>query len=344
MSLRPNTQHEAISLKRRFFSLPTLLFFLIAIALIYFLATRFDLDRDRILENLRTTDPWLYLLAFLAYYLSFGVRGLRWRILARNAGIHDSPDARLPSVTRASQMILMGWFVNSIAPLRLGDAYRAYAFSEDSGGGFSWSLGTVLAERVLDMATVFVLIVVGVAWFSVTRSSGGTVYILGAAFLMAVTLAVPLAIMKGYGARLARFLPRRFEASYHRFHKGALGSLKQLPVLMLLGLIAWLLEVGRLYFVVHAMDLSISLPLVVLAALGHAVLSTVPSPGGIGAVEPGVTGILVLGLERNDAVSAALVDRSITYASVIVIGLIVFLLWHVSHARRSRRESPPPDA
>ena len=341
MSLRRNNQHHAVSLKQRFFSLPTVLSFGVAITFIYFLATRFDLEWGKTWDNVRGMDLLLYLLAFGLYYTSFGFRGLRWRLLARNAGIDELPGTRLPSALRFSQMVIIGWFVNSVTPLRLGDAYRAYAFSEDSKGSFSWSLGTVLAERVMDMATVLFLIVIGVAWFSATRDSGGVVYIAGAALVMALALGALLAIMKGYGIRLARLLPGRFEGAYHRFHRGALGSLRQLPVLFLLGLIGWLLEAGRLYFTVQALELSITIPLVLVVALGHAVLSTVPTPGGVGAVEPGVTGLLVLGLEleRHDAVSVVLVDRSITYLSVIVVGGLVFFLWQLARAR-SRDAAP----
>ena len=344
MSSTTDNQRHAVSLKRRIFSLPTLLSFAVAIALIYFLTTRFDLDWSKAWDNVRNMNAWLYLLALALYYLSFIFRGLRWQVLAQNAGIHELPQARLPSVLRFSQLIVMGWFVNSVSWLRMGDAYRAYAFSEDSGSGFSWSLGTILAERAMDIATILVLIVVAVAWFSVTSDTGGTGYILLAllaALLMAVALGALLAIMKGYGARLARLLPGRFEAAYHLFHKGTLGSLRQLPVLFVLGLAGWLLEGGRLYFVVQALGLPIGVPLVLIVALAHAILSTVPTPGGIGAVETGVTELLLLGgLALHDAGSVVLVDRSITLVSVIVIGGIMFLLWQFTHSRRRRYLTP----
>lgn len=330
---------RSVSLRRRILSLPTLLSFAVAAGVILFLATRFDLDWARTWDNVRGMDPWLYLAALALYYLSFVFRGLRWRVLARNAGLEESPDATMPSALRFSQLILIGWFVNSVAWLRLGDAYRAYAFSEDSGGGFSWSLGTVLAERVLDMIVVLALVIVGVTLFSATRDSGNLGYIVAAAFAMAAGLGGVVVLMKGYGARLARLFPSRFEAAYHRFHQGTLGGLKEIPVLFALGVFAWLLEVARLYFVVQALDLTISIPLVLVVALGHAILSTVPTPGGVGAVEPGVTGLLVLGMARHDAVSVVLVDRSITYVSVIVLGGLAFLLWQASHVRR-RRHGP----
>ena len=339
MNLHANGQRPTATFRKCVFSLPSLLFFAVALALVYFLATRFDLDRERIWDNVRTMDLRLYVLAFVLYYSSFIFRGIRWRLLARNAGIQEFPGARLPSILRFSHLIILGWFVNSVAWLRAGDAYRAYAFAEESGGHFSWSLGTVLAERVVDMVTVLVLIIIGVALFSLSRDSSGAAYLVGAAFLMAVALAVLLTIMKGYGTRAARFLPGRLEIAYHRFHAGALGSLSQLPIVLVLGLAGWLLEVGRLYFVVQALDLSIGIPLALVVALGNGVLSTVPTPGGVGAVEPGVTGLLVLGMARDDAVSAVLVDRSITYLSVIAIGFLLFVLWQASSGRRRRGET-----
>jgi uncharacterized protein (TIRG00374 family) len=340
-------QTIATSLKRRFFSFPTLLSFAIAAAFILFLATRFDLDWSATWSNVRKMDPLLYLLAFSLYYLSFAFRGRRWQMLARNADdtSGDSLRVKIPSVFQCARFILIGWFVNSIAWLRLGDAYRAYAFAEESRGKFSWSLGTVLAERVLDMFIIFGVLIVSVVAYllTTTRDSATSGYILLASSLMVLALIVILGLMKLYGARLARLLPGRFQTDYNRFQQGTLGSFKQLPILFALGLAGWLLEMTRLYFVVQALDMNISLPLVAIVALGHAMLSSVPTPGGVGAVEPGMTGLLLLGLERHDAASVALVDRSITYVSVIIVGGLVFLARQVAQARMHRRRALAPE-
>ena len=145
MTDSPDNQSQPPSVRRRLLSVPTLLVFAVAGAFVVFLATRFNIDWEATWSNVRGMNPWLYALAFLLYYLSFGFRGLRWRILARNARLGEAPEERLPSALRCSQLILIGWFVNSVTLFRLGDAYRAYAFSEESKRGFSWSLGTVLA-------------------------------------------------------------------------------------------------------------------------------------------------------------------------------------------------------
>jgi uncharacterized protein (TIRG00374 family) len=61
------------------------------------------------------------------------------------------------------------------------------------------------------------------------------------------------------------------------------------------------------------------------------------TPGGLGVVETGITGLLMLSLAQSDAISVALLDRSISYVSVIILG-IVSLIYH----RRvvARRKSP----
>ena len=331
------TRSITSALRRRLLSLPTLLSLAVAAAFIILLASQADLDWGRTWENVRGIDLRLYLVGLALYYLSFGFRGLRWRILAKNAAINSTPGSELPSILRFSQLIVIGWFVNSIGWLRVGDAYRAYGLSNIVGGNFSLSLGTVLAERVTDMVTVLGLVAVAVVWYSATREFAEVYYIALIALAMAAVLAGLLLAMKGYGHRIARLLPGRFEEAYCRFQQGALGSLQHLPAVFALGVGGWLLEAGRLYFVVKALNLEIDLPLVLIVALGGAILSTVPTPGGIGAVEPGLISLLVLGLERSDAASVVLIDRTITYVSVLIIGGLVFLLWQLSLARRPKR-------
>ena len=324
------------SIRRRVFSWPTLLSYGVAIALIGLLVARFDLDWGETWQSIRSINPWLYGLAIIAYYVSFVFRGARWRILARNAESRRPELTRLPSTISTSVLIVIGWFVNSVAWLRLGDAYRAYAYSEDSGASFSWSLGTLLAERLLDMVTVAALIVVSVLLLTLTSGLAISGYIVLAALLMTVLIALVVIAMRFYGTRLARLLPARLEEAYDRFHRGTLGSLDHLPTVLSLGLIGWLLEMARLYLVMQALDIDAGLALIPVVALGHAILSTVPTPGGVGAVEPGVTGLFLLELSRPDAVAATITDRSITYLSIVLIGGILFLARQLVRIRKAK--------
>ncbi len=330
-------QPSADSFRRRLFSPSALIALAITIALVGLIATRFNQDWSGTWETVRSTNPWLYAAGLFVYYLSFAFRGLRWRMLARNAGIGAEPGTRLPSTSECARLIVVGWFVNAVAWLRLGDAYRAYRFSQDSHGRFSKSLGTILAERALDTATILVILAAAAVGLAATYGITASAYVLAAAVALTAALAALLVTMKFHGIRLARLLPERLEQSYRRFHEGTLGSFKNLPSLVLLGLVGWALEIMRLYFVIEAVGLSVGLPLLVLAALGHAILSIVPTPGGVGAVEPGLTGLLAISLARPDAVAVTLLDRSITYVSVIGIGGAAFAWGQVRLAKSRAR-------
>ena len=328
-----------VSLTQRIFSIPTLLSFGVAAGVIFFLATRFELDWGATWRGVRDMNPWLYLLALALYYLSFVFRGMRWNILAANAAASGGENPRALSTPHTSQLIVIGWFVNSVTWLRMGDAYRAYAFAEDSKSSFSWSLGTLLAERVMDMVIVAAIILVAAAALALTQGQAVSVYIIVMASAMTVAIVALALFMKTYGERAANFLPGRVKAAYHRFSQGTLGSFRRMPLAMFLGLLGWILEMGRLYFVLAALGMEFSLVLVPIVAVGHAILSTVPTPGGVGAVEPGVTGLLLIELAAPAAAAVTIVDRSITYLSVIVIGALLFALRQALNIRRSRKRA-----
>ena len=316
-----------------------MLLFAVFAAFVYFLLTQFQADWGATFDAIAHMNPWYYLLAFALYYATFILRGQRWRMLARNTGELDAlPRGRLPTVLATSTYILIGWFVNSVTWLRMGDGYRAWLFARGSGGGFSWGLGTVLAERVLDVASMLLILVASALLLSTTSVSKVALTVIWLTLAVVIVSLFVLLAMKMWGRRFARFLPSRFEEEFNRFQSGTLGSMKQMPTVIALGGAAWLLEVARLYFVVQALGLDVSMALIAIAALSAAILSTVPVPGGVGFVESGIIGVLLLALSRPEAISIALVDRSITFVSVIVIGGVVFLASQVWQARR--RSSP----
>jgi uncharacterized protein (TIRG00374 family) len=152
--------------------------------------------------------------------------------------------------------------------------------------------------------------------------------------------------MRNYGERLARHLPDRLEEMYHPLQVGALGSFKarQLPLQFTLGVIGWALEIGRVYFVAESLGLDIGFFVIMSAALTIAVLSTIPTPGGFGFVEGGLTGVLIfLGLGHTEALTLTIVDRSISWISIIITGGTLFATWQTFMARRSRKSNGSPD-
>ena len=116
-------QSAPVSIKGRAFSVPALVSLTLAGAFLAFLATRFDVDLGDAWNHVAGSNPWYLALALLVHYTTFPIRGARWRLLLRNTQGGDAP---VPGVSYFSQLILLGWFANSVSWFRLGDAYRAY--------------------------------------------------------------------------------------------------------------------------------------------------------------------------------------------------------------------------
>ena len=323
------------SVARRFLSLPTLVSFAVVVALVTLLGTRFDVEWSRTGEVLSSANPWWFVLAIAVHYTTFIFRGARWRLLLGNVTPPEERD-HLPSTFYCGAVILMGWFANSVTWFRLGDAYRAYAYADDSGASFPRSMGTVVADRVVDLSVVLVMMVAGLVVLYV----GGQVrpsplFLVVAVALLAAVLAGLLAM---YLLRrwVAPRLPARMEAAYHGFHAGTMGSFRRLHLVFALGVLGWLAEVGRLFLVLQALGISAALGLVVFVPMANGLLTAVPlTPGGLGIVETGVIGLLMLEMAREEAVAVVLVDRSISYLSIVVFGGLAFAARHVWVARRT---------
>ena len=220
------------ALRSRILSVPTLIALLVGAGLLAFVLWRvFDFDWNELWTNIKGIDIWLYLSAAVIYYISFWFRGLRWRLIAITANTDGQDGKTIPGPTKMGGIILMGWFANSVAFLRLGDALRGWTLHRESTSPFASSLGTVLAERVQDMVAVLALIFVAAIVVTVNGHAEVPGEVVVAAIVLVAVLIIGLIGMRVFGMRASRFLPRRIQGSYGRFQEGTLRSFRgrQLP-------------------------------------------------------------------------------------------------------------------
>jgi uncharacterized protein (TIRG00374 family) len=279
--------------------------------------------------------------AFLIHYTTFPFRGARWRQLLSNVKHQaDGPVAPVPSVAYCSQLVLLGWFANSVGWFRLGDIYRAHLYRVERKGSFSRTMGTLLAERIMDLVLIVALLLATVP-FLVSRGNPAWVVVVAGAILAGFLIVLFLALL-GAQNLAAHFLPQWFNTRYQRFRDGTLGSFQKVPLLAILGILGWMAEVLRLYFVGFALGMDLGLPTATFVALASSLLTLTPSPGGVGAVEPGAVGLIVrLSSFSIDAAAAlAVVDRFISYLSIILTGALLFLVRQVVHP--AKLEPPGP--
>jgi len=323
-------QEEAdaeISLEKRFFNVQTFISFGIALAILVFLFTRFDIDFNALWNNARRSDPFLYALAFLLFYVTFPMRGIRWRLLLRNAGFHAGEGVALPSLREITEILFLGWFGNCVIPAKLGDAYRGYLMKKKAQISFSKTFGTIFAERILDMLILFGLLMAAALSVFSSSSRGPVSGILEVGFAMAAVIAIGLLAMKRLGGRIEGFLPKRFRGAYGRFQEGTMASFGQLPLVIFISVLIWLFEAGRLFLVTQALGVPVGFALIVFVALAHSLLTAIPfTPGGLGLAEAGMVGLLTLAIAPESAISIAILDRVLSYWSIIFLGFIVFAL------------------
>ena len=208
-------------IKRRVFSFPTLVTLVVAGAFLAFLVTRFDVDVKAIWGQVRSSNPWYLALAVAVHYTTFIFRGARWRLLLRNAQGKDCP---VPGVVYCGQLLLLGWFANSVGWFRMGDAYRAYLYRDEQDASFSRTIGTILAERMLD-AVLVLLLLLAVFPFLIGGGQGALWTVGGIAVALVVLLVAFLTAMVWSRVRLLRALPGWLAERYQRFLPGRPGQL-----------------------------------------------------------------------------------------------------------------------
>lgn len=328
---------DAPSLSKRFFNFRTLLSFGLGFAIIAFLFTRVQIDIGAILDRVRQANPWILFLALAANYVTFPIRAFRWRRLLDNVETRTHEEGRLRlGIPALSEIMLLAWFANCIVPAKLGDVYRSYLLKINANVSFSTTIGTVLAERIIDVVLLF-LLMLGATGLSFGRAVPSEVLVLMQLGLVLVVLVViGLTTMRRLRPLIERLLPERLHEQYARFEHGTLNSFRGIPALVGVTGIAWSCEVARLFLVTLALGLvGIAPSVIVFVALASALMTTLPlTPAGLGFAEGAIVGVFLLaangglapGVDEHAAASIALLDRGISYWSLIAVGLVLYPL------------------
>jgi uncharacterized protein (TIRG00374 family) len=330
----PATTDVQATLRRRVLSPQTLISFGIAIAVLWFVARRLDIDLAAIWAQIRQANLWLLAVAFILWYGAFFVRGWRWGRMINSAGFTHAHGFHIPTTPALAEIVVLAYFANSIVPAKLGDAYRGYLLKRDSGVPFSAGFGTILAERLVD-AMMLVIVLAGAALvvFGTEMPSQARPALLLGAFLI-VAGVVGLAVLWLTRNSVVRFLPGRIQEAYARLQGAIFGALRRPGLVLGIGVLLWLNDGMRVWFVARSLDAGISPAVAILVAVMGALLTIIPfTPAGLGVVELGVGSVLVgvLGVDPVVAGSIILLDRVVAYWSLLAVGAGLYL-------RRTRRE------
>ncbi len=317
-----------LSLRSQLLRPRTLISFAVSLGILAFIFIRQDIPLSDVWANIRQANVGLYLLGFLAYYSSFYVRTLRWKQMLGNAGYTTENHAQVPPTHTLLRIIFLSWFANSILPAKLGDGYRGYLLKRNSNVSFSKTMGTILAERIADVAALFSLLLISGLLAFRDRMPPHFGLLVGFGAVLVVLSLMALLGLRYVGPFVSRMLPTRVRPHYSRLEEGVLLAFRRrVGWILLLTASVWVLESLRFWFVAASLGQTFSLELVIFIALAASLLTTVPfTPAGLGFVESAIVTVLLWVIQDESlAGSIALMDRTITYWSLVLFGAVVYL-------------------
>jgi uncharacterized membrane protein YbhN (UPF0104 family) len=268
-------------------------------------------------------------LALAAYYGSFPFRAWRWKLLLARHTPHPV------STKRLILPYLYSWLVNCAVPAKLGELYRCYLVQRRCAVPFSLAFGATLVERAADL--VFVAVLLPLTTLLVFHGSGESEFLVLQLIAVLLTLGFLVALLSlRWSQRFSHRLPSVVRRPIASLAAGLAIDRSTAGKVFLFTVPLWSLEAARVFAEARALGLAVSLPVALLIALLAALLTTVPlTPAGIGAVEIGVVGLLmVLGLSIEHAAALALLDRLVAYWSVFLVAGIPWLAERLLSGRR----------
>jgi uncharacterized protein (TIRG00374 family) len=306
----------------------TLISFVFALGIMIFFFRRLDISFSEVRRDVSAANPWYFIAAFAVYYAAMVLRGIRWGWMLRAAEVDKIDGVEMPNRVVLTEILMLSWFVNCLLPARLGDAYRGYVLKREAKISFSASLGTIVAERIVDLfVLVLILVTTGLITFHghSTPGQADQAY-LAAGILVSIGVVALLALWFGRHI-IERRLPHRLREQFVRMHDAIFACLRKPWRFIGISAVIWVMDGIRLLLVAKALGVGISFANATFVSLMSSLLTTLPiTPAGLGVVETAMIVVLKwVDVTPSLATSVTLMDRLITYWSLIAVGLILYI-------------------
>ncbi|ETA67438.1 hypothetical protein MettiDRAFT_0862 [Methanolobus tindarius DSM 2278] len=303
------------------FSKKTIFSFIVSFLILFILVK--NVDSEAVLEVSKSASLSLLIMAFILHYISFLARGTRWNTLLKVAGI----STKILSVTK---MVFLSWFVNSIVPAKLGDIYRSYLLKKSTDTPISASLGTIFIERIFDIAILLLLL----------TSSGLVIFnrnipqqiseAMGIGYFLLLIVIMGLIFVWIFKDRFYDILPEKFHFHFRNLHNGVYLSLSDKKTILrtiTMTILIWALEASRFMLVTKSLGINLGFEIIIFVVLAASLLTAIPlTPAGLGAVEVSIVFLLgIFGTDVATGTSIALLDRLISYWSILITGALVYI-------------------
>lgn len=305
--------------------------------MLYWIYKDFDFAQVRnIIYN--EMNLWWFALSIVFGIMSHVIRGWRWRITLAPLGYS-------PHTSNCIYAIFIAYAANLIIP-RIGEVSRCAVLDKCDKIPFVQSLGTVVAERLIDTLTVLSLTIVAITlqwniFYTFFASTGNTTennhQYSSVSSIAFIIVSIASICILGYFILKKMALLTKIKSVLHRFWEGitVLGRMKNLKLFIAETIGIWFCYFMQFYLCFFCFsfscDLSVSAGLLLFVAGSIAVV--VPTPNGAGPWHFAIISMMILyGISQNDAGMFAIIVHSSQTALVALLGIIGAIM--INHQKK----------
>ncbi len=296
---------------------------------------------EDVLEILETARPDYFLMAIVVYIASLITWALRWRVLLKSLGVK----ANFATILEG---LLVGIFINNITPGARGggEPVRAYYIHKKTGDPYGPIFATVMIDRLTDVIPVMMMLILGTVYvYGLGSMTLMLTLLILDAFFVGMTLVSAGIILSEQKTKsilywlyrqFGRIMPKKAMNYEEKFVKTVEVSVPQfqdnLRILLThkkafilsvsWSFITWTLIILRSYYIFYSINSPIRLlDIMVVQMVGIAVGMFAVVPGGAGLIAAVNSAVYVLlGINKEIAVTATLLERLISYWAPTIIG------------------------
>ncbi|MBF6600635.1 MAG: flippase-like domain-containing protein [Dehalococcoidia bacterium] len=277
------------------------------------------------------------------------LRFFKWQYYLRQIGV-----VGLSAVD--SFLIYFSGLGMTVTPGKAGEWLKVHLLNEMHGTSVTKSTPILIAERLTDALGLLIIAAAGVVVFGRNPLIIGTVVTFAGGGVLVVWVLRRRRLSHWLLGLLARVpVVRRLEPHFEEFYEGTYTVMQPRGILLMtaLSVASWFFEVAAFYLTLIGVGTAGSFDTLFKAAfilpIATLVAALLPTPGGLGVAEAGITSLslrLFKEMTKSTAAVATLIVRLATLWFGVGLGLLMFAVLTRRLARRGIRldDTPQPAA
>lgn len=278
-------------------------------------------DMKQVLLAIKDMPGRYLFLACLLTFMSYILRLVKWHVFSK--------DAKFQMSFKENTVIFFIGLMMSITPGKAGELIKALILKNRAGIAYTSSIPVIMYDRLTDLLAMLALVGIGLLVYPF-----GLVPLLITAGLLCLFFI--LIQRRTIVANIINIVTKpkflqRFHSIFTQFYEQTLHLMrfKMLSFAFVISFLAWFLECVSLYVIIYAFGIDVSLLASILTfSLGTLAGALSMIPGGLGAAEGSITGLLMyFGVGGSLAITISLIIRFVTLWFGVLIGFIIFIIF-----------------